>query len=77
MANITKINLKGTEYFLTDAEAQSLIAQLRESTYNKTEVDSLISAIDNKIDGIDVSNYETVESAASKYQPKGDYLTQH
>lgn len=77
MANITKINLKGTEYFLTDAEAQSLIAQLRESTYNKSEVDSLISAIDNKIDSIDVSNYETLEGAAGKYQPKGDYLTQH
>ena len=32
MANITKINLKGIEYNLTDKEAQNLIAQLREST---------------------------------------------
>lgn len=73
MANLTKITLQGVEYNLTDKEAQTLIAQLRESTYNKSEVDSLISVIDNKIDGIDVSNYETIEGAESKYQPKGEY----
>lgn len=77
MANITKINLKGTEYILTDLEAQSLIAQLRESTYNKAEVDSLMTAIDNKIEGIDLASYETIKGAEGKYQPKGDYLTEH
>lgn len=77
MANITKINLQGVEYNLTDKEAQNLIAQLRESTYNKTEVDSLVSAIDDKVDGIDLTPYETKVDAASKYQPKGDYLTEH
>lgn len=57
MANITKINLKGIEYNLTDKEAQNLIAQLRESTYNKTEVDTLVGAIDDKIDAIDMASY--------------------
>ena len=77
MANITKINLKGIEYNLSDSEARNLIAQLQESTYSKAEVDSLVSTIDDKIDGIDLAAYETKEGAASKYQPKGDYLTEH
>lgn len=77
MANITKINLKGIEYNLSDSEARNLIAQLQESTYSKEEVDGLVSAIDDKIEGIDLAAYETKEGAASKYQPKGDYLTEH
>lgn len=77
MANITKINLKGIEYNLTDSEARNLIAQLQQNTYNKTEVDSLISAIDDKVEGIDMASYETIKGAESKYQPKGDYLTEH
>lgn len=77
MASITKINLQGVEYNLTDKEAQSLIKQLQENTYNKTEVDSLVSAIDDKIEGIDLTAYETKADAATKYQPKGNYLTQH
>lgn len=77
MANITKISLQGVEYNLTDKEAQSLIKQLQENTYNKTEVDSLVSAIDDKLEGIDMASYETIEGAKSKYQPKGNYLTEH
>lgn len=77
MASITKINLQGVEYNLTDKEAQSLIKQLQDNTYSKTEVDSLVSAIDDKLDGIDMASYETIEGAASKYQPKGNYLTEH
>lgn len=77
MANITKINLQGIVYNLTDKDAQSKILELKESTYNKTEVDSLVNAIDNKIEGIDMASYETIEGAKSKYQPKGNYLTEH
>ena len=77
MANITKISLQGVEYNLTVKEAQSLIKQLQENTYNKTEVDSLVSAIDDKLEGIDMASYETIEGAKSKYQPKGNYLTEH
>lgn len=77
MASITKINLQGVEYNLTDKEAQSLIKQLQDNTYSKTEVDSLVSAIDDKLDGIDMASYETIEGAKSKYQPKGNYLTEH
>lgn len=51
--------------------------KIQENTYNKTEVDSLISAIDDKLEGIDMASYETIEGAASKYQPKGNYLTEH
>lgn len=75
--NISKIQIKGVEYNLTDKEAQNLIAQLQQNTYNKTEVDGLVSAIDDKIDAIDMASYETIKGAASKYQPKGDYLTEH
>lgn len=77
MANITKINLQGVEYNLTDKEAQNKILDLKENTYNKTEVDDLINTIDIKIDGIDLTPFETIEGAAAKYQPKGDYLTEH
>lgn len=77
MANITKINLQGIEYNLTDKDAQSKILELKENTYNKTEVDSLVNAIDSKIEGIDMASYETIEGAKSKYQPKGNYLTEH
>lgn len=77
MANITKINLQGVEYNLTDKEAQNKILELKENTYNKIEVDSLVNAIDDKIDGIDLTPYETIEGAESKYQPKGNYLTEH
>lgn len=75
--NISKIQIKGVEYNLTDKEAQNLIAQLQQNTYSKTEVDGLVGAIDDKIDAIDMASYETIEGAASKYQPKGDYLTEH
>ena len=62
---------------MTDKEAQSKILELKENTYNKTEVDDLINTIDIKIDGIDLTPFETIEGAAAKYQPKGDYLTEH
>lgn len=72
MANITKINLKGIEYNLTDKEAQNLIAQLRESTYNKTEVDTLVGAIDDKIDAIDMASYAKTADVDTKLATKAD-----
>lgn len=75
--NISKIQIKGVEYNLTDKEAQNLIAQLQQNTYSKTEVDGLVGAIDDKIEGIDLTAYETKAEAATKYQPKGNYLTEH
>lgn len=72
MANITKINLKGIEYNLTDKEAQNLIAQLRESTYNKTEVDTLVGAIDDKIDAIDMASYAKSADVDTKLATKAD-----
>ena len=75
--NINKLNLNGVEYNLTDKDAQSKITELQKNTYNKSEVDNLVNAIDNKIDGINLDAYETIEGAASKYQPKGNYITEH
>lgn len=72
MANITKINLKGIEYNLTDKEAQNLIAQLRESTYNKTEVDTLVGAIDDKIDAIDMASYAKTADVDAQLAIKAD-----
>lgn len=72
MANITKINLKGIEYNLTDTEAQNLIAQLRESTYNKTEVDTLVGAIDDKIDAIDMASYAKTADVDAQLATKAD-----
>ena len=37
----------------------------------------MVSAIDDKLEGIDMASYETIEGAKSKYQPKGNYLTEH
>ena len=42
--------------------------------YKKAEVESKIA---EGIDSIDLTPYETVECAADKYQPKGNYLTSH
>ena len=61
MANVSKLNLLGNVYNITDKDAQSKIAEL------EAKVDS--------IEGSDLSAYETIEGAASKYQPKGDYVT--
>ena len=72
MANLTKINLRGVEYNLTDAEAQKLIAQLRESTYNKTEVDTLVGAIDDKIDAIDMASYAKTADVDAQLATKAD-----
>ncbi len=71
------MNLNGVEYNLTDKDAQSKITELQKNTYNKTEVDNLVNAIDSKVDGINLDSFETKEGAASKYQPKGTYLTEH
>jgi len=65
--NINKLTLNGKEYNLTDKDAQSKVASLQENTYNKTEVDNLVDAVDSKIEGLDLTPYETVEGAASKY----------
>lgn len=75
MANITKINLKGIEYNLTDKEAQNLIAQLRESTYNKTEVDTLVGAIDDKLDAIDMASYAKTADVDAQLATKADKAT--
>lgn len=72
--NISKIQIKGVEYNLTDKEAQDLISQIQNNTYSKTEVDGLVNG---KIDDLDLSSYETIEGARSKYQPKGNYITEH
>lgn len=46
--------------------------------YKKTEVDSKIAdAVTGGVESIDFTVYETKEGAANKYQPKGNYLTQH
>lgn len=44
--NISKMNLNGVEYNLTDKDAQSKINSLQENTYTKTEVDNLIDSVD-------------------------------
>ena len=75
--NITKVQIKGVEYNLLDKEAQSKIAELKQNTYTKSEVDDLLTDIDNKIEGIDLTPYETIKGASDKYQPKGNYLTEH
>lgn len=75
--NINKLNLNGVEYNFSDKDAQSKIVSLQENTYTKTEVDNLVEAIDNKVEGLDLTSYETIEGAKSKYQPKGNYLTEH
>lgn len=57
--------------FLADKADVSTLNQY----YNKTEVDTKIA---NAVtDSIDLSIYETIEGATSKYQPKGNYLTEH
>lgn len=77
MANITKLNLKGTEYYLTDLEAQNKIVELTENTYKKDEVDSLIEAIDNKIpapyDDTDIKGRVSTLEAIDHSK----YLTEH
>lgn len=75
--NITKVQLKGVEYNLLDKDAQSKIAELKQNTYTKSEVDELLNDIDDKIEGIDLTPYETIKGASDKYQPKGNYLTEH
>ena len=63
MANVSKLNLLGNVYNITDKEAQNKIAEL------EAKVDT--------IETPDLSAYETKVGAASKYQPKGEYLTEH
>lgn len=71
MNTINKIQVKGVEYILTDELAQSEIQNLKENTYLKEEVNSLI---DEKVNEIDLTPYETVEGASEKYQEKGNYV---
>lgn len=61
MANVSKLNLLGNVYNITDKDAHNKIAEL------EAKVDT--------IDAPDLSAYETKEGAASKYQLKGDYVT--
>lgn len=77
MSNISRVQFNGVEYNLLDKEAQAKIAELKENTYTKSEVDELLDSLDDKIEGIDLTPYETKEGAAEKYQPKGNYLTEH
>ncbi len=44
--NITKLNLNGVDYNLTDKDAQSKIVSLQENTYTKAEVDAAIDNVD-------------------------------
>lgn len=44
--DITKLNLNGVEYNLTDKVAQSKINSLQENTYTKAEVDNLVDSVD-------------------------------
>lgn len=44
--DITKLNLNGVEYNLTDKDAQSKIVSLQENTYTKAEVDNLVDSVD-------------------------------
>lgn len=44
--DITKLNLNGVEYNLTDKDAQSKINSLQENTYTKAEVDNLVDSVD-------------------------------
>ena len=71
MNTINKIQVKGVEYILTDELAQSEIQNLKENTYLKEEVNSLI---EDKVSEIDLTPYETIEGAAEKYQEKGNYV---
>ena len=71
MNTINKIQVKGVEYILTDELAQSEIQNLKENTYLKEEVNSLI---EDKVSEIDLTPYETVEGASEKYQEKGNYV---
>ena len=46
--------------------------------YSKTEVESKIAdAVTGGVESIDLTVYETKEDATEKYQPKGNYLTEH
>lgn len=55
----------------------STIAQKANSNevYTKTQTDAMIGEVVDTIAAIDLSLYETVTGASSKYQPKGNYLT--
>lgn len=46
------------------------------STATQEALDAISETIEEKIGNIDFSDYETIEGAAEKYQPKGDYLTE-
>lgn len=52
--NISNIKLNGINYDLTDKETKSLISQVQNNTYTKTEVDT---AVDSKL-----SNYVTAST---------------
>lgn len=46
------------------------------STATQEALNALSDTIEEKIGNIDFSEYETIEGATEKYQPKGDYLTE-
>lgn len=60
--NVSKILLNGTEYNLTDNDAQSKINEINESLSNVNE---------------SLKDYAKSEDVEANYQPKGDYLTEH
>jgi len=66
---VTKLHLNGNEYNFTDAEAQSKINDIIESTYTKGEVDKALSD--------SLKDYAKSKDVEATYQPKGNYLTEH
>lgn len=66
---VTKLHLNGNEYNFTDADAQSKINDIKDSTYTKGEVDKALTD--------SLKDYAKSKDVADTYQPKGDYLTEH
>lgn len=66
--NINKLNFKGQEYNLTDADAQSKITSLQENTYTKTEVNSAISNKVDKVEGKGLSTNDYTSSEKTKLE---------
>lgn len=62
------------------ADVESKIASAKAEVEGKIpSVEGLATEtyVDSAIEDLNISQYETVTDAASKYQPKGNYLTEH
>ena len=65
---------KSVETALNEAIGAKADKTALDNYYDKATVDSKIA---EGVGNVDLSVYETIEGAAGKYQPKGDYLTEH